>query len=160
MKRFQSAGFSKNLLKIRKAMKKDKKAISELYYELHPVEEKENKEKGLLVPIEKSKIKPILLVAEENNQIVGFVWAHFIQYGFFKYGTIDELFVKKEFRGKGIGTALLKKVIQKLENLKVKIIVVDTDKDNKEAIRLYKKVGFKLGKKGVTFYWVPKKKAK
>ena len=87
-------------MKIRNATKKDKRSISELYYELHPVEKRENKEKGLLVPIEKSKIKPILLVAEENKQIVGFKWAHFIQYGFFKYGTIDELFVKKRISRK------------------------------------------------------------
>ncbi len=82
-------------MKIRNATKKNKKNISELYYELHLLEEKENKEKGLLVPIEKSKIKIIILVAEENKKVVGFIWAHFIQYGFFKYGTIDEFFVKK-----------------------------------------------------------------
>ena len=147
-------------MRIRNATKKDKKGVSELYYELHPVEEKENKEKGLLVPIEKSKIKPVLLVAEEDKQIVGFIWAHFIQYGFFKYGTIDELFVKKEFRGKGIGSALLKKAIKKLQNFKVKIILVDTEKENKEAIKLYKNVGFELGEKSLWFYWNSKKKVK
>ena len=147
-------------MKIRNATKKDKRSISELYYELHPVEEKENKEKGLLVPIEKSKIKPVLLVAEENKQIVGFIWAHFIQYGFFKYGTIDELFVKKEFRGKGVGSALLKKAIKKLQNFKAKIILVGTEKENKEAIKLYKDVGFELGERSLWFYWNSKKKVK
>jgi len=147
-------------MRIRNATRKDKKDISELYYELHPIEEKENKEKGLLVPIEKSKIRPVLLVAEEKKQIVGFVWAHFIQYGFFKYGTIDELFVKKEFRGKGIGSALLKKAIKKLQNFKVKIILVGTEKENKEAVKLYKKVGFKLKKGSLWFYWNPEKKVK
>ncbi len=147
-------------MRIRNAIKKDKKGVSELYYKLHPVEEKENKEKGLLVPIEKSKIKSILLVAEEDKQIAGFIWAHFIQYGFFKYGTIDELFVKKEFRGRGIGSALLKKAIKKLQNFKVKIILVGTEKENKEAIKLYKKVGFELGKRSLWFYWNPKKKIK
>lgn len=146
-------------MKIRNATKRDKKAISELYYELHPVEEKENKEKGLLVPIEKSKIIPILLVAQENKQIAGFVWAHFIQYGFFKYGTIDEFFVKKEFRGRGIGTNLLKKAIERLEKLNPKIILVGTEKENKEAIRLYQKIGFELGRRSLWFYWSPKKKS-
>ena len=147
-------------MRIRNATKKDKRGVSDLYYELHPVEERVNKEKGLLVPIEKSKIKPILLVAEENKQIVGFIWAHFIQYGFFKYGTIDELFVKKESRGKGIGSSLLKKAIKKLQNLKAKIILVGTEKENKEAIKLYKKVGFELGERSLWFYWNPKKKVK
>lgn len=146
-------------MKIRKATKRDKKAVSELYYELHPVEEKENKKKGLLVPIEKSKIKPILLLAEKNGEIIGFVWAHFIQYGFFKYGSIDEFFVKKEFRRRGIGTNLLKKVIEKLEKLNPKIILVGTEKGNKEAIKLYQKIGFELGRRSLWFYWNPKKKS-
>ena len=106
-------------MKIRSATKKDKKSISELYYELHP----EEKEKGKPIPIEKSKIKLILLVAEENNLVVGFIWAHLIQYGFFKYGTIDELFVKKEFRRKGIGSALLREAIKKLQNFKPRLIL-------------------------------------
>jgi hypothetical protein len=65
---------NKKFMKIRKATLKDKKAISELYYQLHPIEEKERKEKGFLVPIEKSKIKNILLVAQENKKIVGFIF--------------------------------------------------------------------------------------
>ncbi|PIX88494.1 MAG: hypothetical protein COZ30_00680 [Candidatus Nealsonbacteria bacterium CG_4_10_14_3_um_filter_36_16] len=145
-------------MRIRNATKRDKKIISDLYYRLHPVEEKESREKGLLVPIEKSKIKPIFLVAEENKKVVGFVWAHLIQYGLFKYGTIDEFFVKKEFRGKGVGSNLLKKSIKKLEKLNPKIILVGTEKENKEAIKLYQKVGFELGKRSLWFYWNPKKK--
>jgi len=146
-------------MKIRKTTQKDKKIISDLYYQLHQVEEKENREKGLLVPIEKSKIKPIFLVAEEKGEVVGFIWAHFIQYGFFKYGTIDEFFVKKEFRGKGIGTTLLRKAIKELEKLNPKMILVGTEKKNKEAIKLYQKVGFELGKRSLWFYWNSKKES-
>jgi len=145
-------------MKIRNATKKDKKAISELYYELHPIEEKENKEKGLLVPIEKSRIKPVILVAEENKKVVGFIWGHFIQYGFFKYGTIDEFFVKKDFRGKGIGGKLIDEILKKLQKMNIKMVLIGTEKENKEAIRLYKKV-FELGKRSLWFYWNPKRKS-
>ena len=147
-------------MKVRNFTQKDKKMVSKLYYELHPVEEKENKEKGLLVPIEKSKIKSILLVAEENKEIVGFILAHFVQYGFFRYGTIDEFYVKKEFRGRGIGKKLIKEVMRKLQRMNVKMIIVGTEKENKGAIKLYKKVGFEVGKKSLWFYWSPKKKQK
>ncbi|MCD6225943.1 GNAT family N-acetyltransferase [bacterium] len=143
---------------IRNATRRDKKEISELYYELHPIEEKENKEKGLLVPIEISRIKPLFLVAEEDKKVVEFIWAHFIQYGFFKYGSIDELFVKKEFRGKGIGKRLVEEAVRKLQKMNAKIILVGTEKENKEAINLYQKVGFELGKNSLWFYWNPKKK--
>jgi len=143
-------------MRIRKATKKDKKSISELYYELHPIEEKQNKEKGLLVPIEKSKLRSILLVAEINKQVVGFIWGHFIVYGFFKYGTIDEFFVKKDFRERGIGTSLLKKAMKKFKGLNVKVVLVGTEKENKEAIVLYKELGFEIGKESQWFYWSPK----
>ena len=147
------------IIRIQKATKKDKRIISELYYQFHSVEERKNKEKGLLVPIEKSKIKPIFLIAKENKQVVGFIWAHLIEYGFFKYGTISEFYVKKEFRRKGIGSSLLKKAIEELEKLNPKIILVGTEKRNKEAIKLYQKLGFELGKKSSWFYWNPKKKS-
>ncbi len=144
-------------MKIRNATSKDKRGISELYYKLYPIEEKERKEKGLLVPIQKSKLKSILLVAEENKKVIGFIWGHFIVYGFFKYGTIDELFCEKEFRNKGVGKELIKIIIKKFKNLNAKIVLVGTEKENKEAINLYQKSGFKLGKESLWFYWNSKK---
>ncbi len=147
-------------MRIRKATKKDKGSISELYYKLHPIEEKENKEKGLLVPIEKSIIKPVLLIAEEKGKIIGFIWAHFIQYGFFKYGTLDELFVEKRFRSQGIGRKLVEEAVRRLQRMKTKMILVGTEKKNKKAVRLYRKVGFKLGKNSLWFYWIPEKENK
>ncbi|MBM4402471.1 MAG: GNAT family N-acetyltransferase, partial [Candidatus Cloacimonetes bacterium] len=141
-------------IKIRSFAPKDKKVVSGLYYALHPVEEKERKEKGLLVPVEKSRLETILLVAEEDNQIVGFVWGNLIVYGFFRYGTIEELFVKRELRNRGIGGSLIEAIIKRFERLKVKVVFVTTEKENEEAINLYKKLGFKLCK-GPWFYWNP-----
>jgi PhnO protein len=71
----------------------------------------------------------------------------------FKYGTIDEFFVKKEFRGKGIGSKLIKEAIRKLQRMNVKIILVGTEKENKEAIALYKRVGFEIGKRSLWLYF-------
>ncbi|HAF07105.1 MAG: GNAT family N-acetyltransferase [bacterium] len=142
-------------MKIRKFTQKDKRVVSELYYNLHPVEEKGKKEKGLLIPVEKSKLKTILLVAEENARVVGFIWGNLIIYGFFRYGIVEELFVKKEFRNKGIGRSLVKEIMKQFKRLKVKVVFVTTEKENKEAIDLYKELGFKLDK-APWFYWNPK----
>ena len=132
-------------MRIRNFTQKDKKIISELYYELHPIEEKEKRKKGLLVPVEKSRLKTILLVAEENNRVEGFIQGNLIVYEFFRYDTIEELFVKKEFKNKGIERSLVKEIMKQFKNFKVKVFVT-TDKENKEAIELYKKLGFKLCK--------------
>jgi len=137
-------------MKIRNATIKDKKDITNLYHELYP-----GRKIKKLLPIEKTKFKSFIFVAEENKQIVGFIWANFIQYAFSKFGYIEELFVKKQFRSKGIGRSLVKTIMKKFKDLKVAAVFVTTEKENKEAIELYQKLGFKLCK-GPWFYWNPR----
>lgn len=50
--------------------------------------------------------------------------------------------VKKEFRGKGVGTMLLKEMIQKCRG-KFEILELEVFAENQPAIHLYKKFGFK-----------------
>jgi len=139
-------------MKIRNATLKDKAKISKLYYELYP-----KRRPKKLIPIEKSKFKKILLIAEENKQETGFIWSTFVQYGISKFGYIEDLYVKKEFRNKGIAGSLVKSTMKKFKELKVETVFVSTKKENKNAIKLYKKLGFKLSK-GPWFYWSPNKK--
>lgn len=61
------------------------------------------------------------------------------------YVTITVLFVNKNMRGKGIGSALVKKVIKHYKG-KVTNIYVDTLLKNKKAINLYQSLGFKTQK--------------
>lgn len=61
------------------------------------------------------------------------------------YVTITVLFVNKKFRGKGIGSALVKKIINQYER-KVSNIYVDTLLKNKRAIDFYRSLGFKTQK--------------
>lgn len=81
-----------------------------------------------------------------DNKAVGFI-----------HGTIDpkpqehiqayvqELFVEKEHRGKGIGTALLSRLHTHFKKNKV-TAGLSTDKDNKETIDFYLKRGYKISK--------------
>jgi len=55
---------------------------------------------------------------------------------------IDSFLVKKEFRGKGYGTKLIKKAINLAKKLKVDAVELNVNKDNVVAINLYKKSGF------------------
>ena len=50
--------------------------------------------------------------------------------------------------------------MKKLQRMNVKMILVGMEKENKRAIKLYKKVGFEVGEKSLWFYWSPKKKQK
>ena len=64
--------------------------------------------------------------------------------------------IMKEARGKGLGEKLFKKIIEKaVKELKVKIITLYVVSENKIAINLYKKMGFKkisIIKKGYNHY--------
>lgn len=50
---------------------------------------------------------------------------------------LDEIFVEKEYRGKGIGTKIINDIIKNN-----KIVYLWVYKDNKKAISLYERLGF------------------
>jgi len=135
---------------IRKAQAKDKKAISDLYYQLYP----RHKGPKKLIPIEKFQAKSLLFVAEKNNKVVGFIWGTFINYGISRYGYIDELFVKQEFRGKEIGSSLIKRILEEFKKLKAWSLFVSIEKRDKKVLSFYRKLGFKPCK-GFWFYLEP-----
>ena len=59
------------------------------------------------------------------------------------YGTIG-ISVLKEYWGRGIATALLEKLISWAKEKGIKKINLDVFENNKRAIKLYEKFGFKL----------------
>ena len=59
------------------------------------------------------------------------------------YGTIG-IFVLKEYWGKGMATSLLEKLVCWAKEKGIKKINLDVFENNKRAIKLYEKFGFKL----------------
>jgi GNAT superfamily N-acetyltransferase len=57
---------------------------------------------------------------------------------------IKRMFVKPEFRGKGIGLHILKQLELWAAELKYKSTVLETGKRQPEAIRLYQKAGYTI----------------
>ncbi len=60
-----------------------------------------------------------------------------------KAGTIYDLFVLREYRGRGIGTSLMKEAINDLRNHGVRIVRINALSKNINAIHLYEKLGFR-----------------
>lgn len=83
------------------------------------------------------------LVAEVDGKIVGAVWTRIMN----DYGHIDDetpsfaISLFKEFRGSGIGTALMKEMLKLLKDKGYKKASLAVQKDN-YACNLYLKVGF------------------
>jgi len=96
-----------------------------------------------------------LLVAEVDGRIVGFVNQVFFEDPLHAgpNSLVTDLFVKKEFRGLGIGSELTKRALLRAKAKKVKEVHVTTREDNYEAMRFYEKHGF--SRAGVLFEFNP-----
>ncbi|MCM1496192.1 MAG: GNAT family N-acetyltransferase [Bacteroides sp.] len=85
------------------------------------------------------------LVAEVEDKIVGAVWVGIAD----EYGHLDDetpsfsISLYKEFRGLGIGTALMKRMLKLLKSKGYKKASLGVNKEN-YAVRMYQKVGFEI----------------
>ncbi len=96
------------------------------------------------IPVsEEIEARNVIFVAEEDGVIVGLCWCTIVDRGVDKQGEVVEFYVEKEYRGKGLGKELLTAAKQLFVNEQVEVAFVWTHHDNKEAIKLYKDVGFK-----------------
>ena len=60
------------------------------------------------------------------------------------YATILTLFVKRNYQRQGIGKKLIKELIERLKQDRVKTIHVDTYLKNKQALAFYQSLGFQI----------------
>lgn len=85
------------------------------------------------------------LVAEVDHKIVGAVWVRIMN----DYGHVDEetpsfaISLYKEYRGFGIGTAMMREMLRILKEEGYKQASLAVQKEN-YAYRMYKKVGFEI----------------
>ena len=89
------------------------------------------------------------LVSICDNKIVGAVWTRILSGEIKGYGNIDNetpefaISLYKEYRAKGIGTALMKAMLELLKNKGYKKTSLAVQKDN-YAFRLYENLGFEI----------------
>lgn len=85
------------------------------------------------------------LVAEYKNKIIGACWTRIMN----DYGHIDNetpsfaISLYEEYRGKGIGTDLMLKMLELLKQKGYKKASLAVQKEN-YAVKMYKKVGFEI----------------
>jgi ribosomal protein S18 acetylase RimI-like enzyme len=89
----------------------------------------------------------IIFVAEAQGKIIGFVSGYIVfrnpQLSVDRVGKIDNIIVDGMYRGNGIGTQLIEKMLQHFHDNKVKFFEISCDLENEDALRLYKRLGFK-----------------
>jgi len=107
------------------------------------------------IPLNKAEYKNILLIAEENRKIIGFIWGNFISFGVSPYGYIDDLFVDENYRNQRVASKLIALIKEQFKALSVNAVFTQTGEDNHIARNLYQKEGFNPCQ-GLWFYWTPK----
>lgn len=87
----------------------------------------------------------ICFVAETEEKIVGAVWVHIMD----DYGHIEDgvpsfaISLYKEYRGRGIGTILMKRMLVELKERGYQKTSLAVQKEN-YAVKMYKNVGFEI----------------
>ena len=87
----------------------------------------------------------ICFVAESDGLIVGAVWVRIMNdYGHIDYETPSfAISLLKEYRGNGIGTELMKRMLAELKFCEYKKASLAVQKKN-YAVKMYKSVGFEI----------------
>lgn len=85
-----------------------------------------------------TKSIPITKMIMYKNQTIGMLTTDKLSPDS-EYWYIGEIYIDKKYRGKGIGTALIKSEIEGHDKIKLQV-----SQSNKHAIKLYKSLGFKI----------------
>lgn len=86
-------------------------------------------------------------VVEDEGKTVGFIEGCIRKTpSFYKYsrkGEVGPIFVKKEYRNKGVGKKLVKEMLNWFKSKNIKWIQLTTHAKNINSIKFWKKLGFK-----------------
>lgn len=138
--------------KIRKIEKKEYPLLTDFLYEAIYVHEgEEPPERSIIEQPELqvyvsgfgNSVHDRAVVAEIQGKVVGAAWTRIMD----DYGHVDEdtpslaISLYKEYRGKGMGTLLLKELLLELKNAGYERVSLSVQKEN-YAAEMYKKHGF------------------
>lgn len=133
---------------IRKATKEDFPAIFGLIQELAGFENGLDKVSNTLEQMYEQKDLFECYVAEtENKEIVGMALYFFTYYTWVgKSFYLEDLYVKEAWRGNGLGTRLMNKMVEIAKTENCKRFRLQVLHWNEPAIKLYEKSGFTVDK--------------
>jgi ribosomal protein S18 acetylase RimI-like enzyme len=98
----------------------------------------------------------VIFFETDNTESRGFAQAYpaFSSVSMRRTWILNDLYVRKEHRGKGIGEALLQHVLDFAKETGTKGVLLETGEDNVAAQRLYEKMGFEREANRFYFYKV------
>ena len=86
---------------------------------------------------------PVIGVFDHEDLLLGFAsYGSFRGRPAYKYSVEHSVYVRSDQRGKGIGTLLLKEIVEIAKEQDYHVLVGGIDASNRESIRLHEKEGF------------------
>lgn len=84
------------------------------------------------------------LVAEANGRVVGFALGQMMEKprSAWRYGWLEWLGVDRGFKRRGVATRLLRQLTNRFIERDARIMLVDTDEQNRPALAFFRKHGF------------------
>ena len=110
----------------------------------------ENDAVGFLTLWKKESQNPFLfyLVYQEEERVVGSL----LYTKIYERMEIERFFVHEDYRNQGIGSALLKELLQDAKKEQVANITLEVKENNQSALHLYQKFGFQEVSKRENYY--------
>ena len=93
-----------------------------------------------------------LMVAEQAGQVIGALQLSFLQYLSYQGGLraqVENVHVRDDLRGQGIGTAMLRWAIARAQERGAHLLQLTTDKQRSDALRFYQQLGFVASHEGM-----------
>ena len=84
----------------------------------------------------------VILIALDNEQIIARAELEGYYPARMRHRAKFSISVKKDYWNQGIGTEMLKRIIDKAKEMKIKVIELEVISDNARGINLYHKMGF------------------
>ena len=86
----------------------------------------------------------VIFVAKENDLVIGYIYVKIVfdESMIYKVSLIDALYVKEEYRFKGIATRLIEEAKNWTKDNNIKQITINVIEKNDIAYMLYRKLGF------------------
>lgn len=133
-------------IKIEEIVEEDFETLIELFMELAVFE---NLPEKMINSVERMKTEKDFFrgftIKDENNLILGYVTFFFAYYTWVgKSLYMDDLYIREEHRGKGLGTQLIKKVISFAKETNCQKLRWQVSNWNKSAIKFYKSLGAQI----------------
>ncbi|GAB4330908.1 MAG: L-methionine sulfoximine N-acetyltransferase [Dehalococcoidia bacterium] len=137
-------------LRIRRAREADLPAILDIYnYEVATSTSTWDEEPHTLAQRRAwlrsmDRTEPVL-VAEADSQVGGFAYLHRMSdKAGWRFTREDTIYLHRDFRGRGVGRALLSALLEEAQALGLHLVVATISDDNEASLALHRSLGFEV----------------